>query len=166
MEGESMNASKSLIMIGGVLVVMLIISLGLYIYNVSNNADKVSETTTQMDIMANNKQYELYEGIRSGGEVKRLLNLAAQKNETLYKEQSTIKYCACIRTNVDEILKKFSNNTQMKIGLDGTRSYGVRYPSNIKEIADCISSSQKYKIWFSYNEYGYIWEIHIDKPDK
>lgn len=85
-----MNASKSLIMIGGVFVVMLIISLGLYIYNVSNNADKVSETTTQMDIMANNKQYELYEGIRSGGEVKRLLNLAAQKNETLYKEQSNI----------------------------------------------------------------------------
>ncbi len=161
-----MNASKSLIMIGEVLVVMLIISLGLYIYNVSNNADNVSETTTQMDIMANNKQYELYEGIRNGGEVKRLLNLATQKNEELNKEQAEVKYWVCIRTNVDEILKKFSNNTQMKIGLDGSRSYGVRYPANIREVVDCISSSQKYKVWFSYNEYGYIWEIHIDKPDK
>jgi len=166
MEGESMNATKSLLMTGGVLVVMLIISLGLYVYNVSNNTDKVSETTTQMDIMANNKQYELYEGIRSGGEVKRLLNLASQNNEPLYEDDAKIKYCVCIRTNVDEILKKFSNNFEMKRGLDGTRSYGVKYPSNISKIVNCISSSQKYKIWFSYNEYGYIWEIHIDKPDK
>lgn len=51
----------------------------------------------------------------------------------------------------------------MKTGLNGHRSYGVRYPSNINEIADCISNYPKYKLWFSYNKYGYIWEIHIDK---
>lgn len=161
-----MNATKSLLIVGGILIVMLIISLGIYIYNVSNNTDNVSETATQMNIMANNKKYELYEGIRSGGEVKRLLNMASQNNQELYKDSKNIKYCVCIRTNIKEIIDKFSKRNDMTTGLNGTRAHGVMYPSNIKEIADCISSSQKYKIWFSYNEYGYIWEIHIDKLDK
>lgn len=53
----------------------------------------------------------------------------------------------------------------MKKGLNESRSYGVIYPANINEIADCISNYPKYKLWFSYNKYGYIWEIHIDNVD-
>ena len=118
-----MNATKSLLIVGGILIVMLIISLGIYIYNVSNNTDKVSETTTQMNIMANNKQYELYEGIRSGGEVKRLLNMASQNNQELYKDSKNIKYCVCIRTNIKEIIDKFSKRNDMTTGLNGTRAH-------------------------------------------
>ena len=50
----------------------------------------------------------------------------------------------------------------MLTGLNGSRSYGVRYPSNIAQISEGVSQTKKYKVWFSYNDYGYIWEIHVD----
>ena len=50
----------------------------------------------------------------------------------------------------------------MTIALNGTRSYGVRYPQSMNRIKKVVSSTETYKIWFKYNEYGYIWEINID----
>ena len=157
------NTNKALIIAASVLFALLVISLGEYIYSQSSESENAESTIADMEAMTRNKQYELY--IRSGGEVKRLLKLAADNNQELYKSQDTIKSCVCIRTNVDSILKKFANDGQMKAGLNGSRSYGVRYPSNIYQIADCISIYQKYNVRFSYNEYGYIWEINIENVD-
>lgn len=42
----------------------------------------------------------------------------------------------CIRSNVQDMLNYFSKDNQMLTGLNGSRSYGVRYPSNIAQIAD------------------------------
>ena len=148
------NTNKALIIAASVLFALLVISLGEYIYSQSSESENAESTIADMEAMTRNKQYELYSGIRSGGEVKRLLKLAADNNQELYKSQDTIKSCVCIRTNVDSILKEF-----------GSRSYGVRYPSNIYQIADCISIYQKYNVRFSYNEYGYIWEINIENVD-
>lgn len=156
------NAQKGLVIAGVILVTMLVISLGLYIYSKSNSVDETDSTMTILETKSVNEQYKLYEGVRNGGEVKSLLSLAAQHNQELYQSQETIKTCVCIRSNVQEILDYFSNNFQMKSGLDGSRSYGVRYPSNIREISNGITQTKRYKLWFSYNEYGYIWEIHID----
>lgn len=159
------NTNKALIIAASVLFALLVISLGEYIYSQSSESENAESTIADMEAMTRNKQYELYSGIRSGGEVKRLLKLAADNNQELYKSQDTIKSCVCICTNVDSILKEFANDGQMKAGLNGSRSYGVRYPSNIYQIADCISIYQKYNVRFSYNEYGYIWEINIENVD-
>ena len=89
-----------------------------------------------MEVMSFNEQYRPYEGTRSGGVVKALLQKASQHNQELYQSQDTIKYCVCIRSNVQDILNYFSKDAQMLTGLNGSRSYGVRYPSNIAQIAD------------------------------
>ncbi len=157
------NAIKALIIAATVLMAVLIISLGLYIYSKSNNTDQASSTISKMEIMSYNEQYKLYEGVRSGGETKKLLEMAAQNNENLYLDDADVKYCVCIRTNIQEILDKFNDFYQMEVGLNGQRTFGVKYPTNIKKISDCLVQSKKYKIWFKYNEYGYIWEIHIDE---
>lgn len=115
-----------------------------------------------MEVMSFNEQYRPYEGTRSGGVVKALLQKASQHNQELYQSQDTIKYCVCIRSNVQDILKYFSKDAQMLTGLNGSRSYGVRYHSNIAQISEGVSQTKKYKVWFSYNDYGYIWEIHVD----
>ena len=160
------NATKALIIAAAVLIAILIISLGLYIYSKSNSADEASSTMSKMEIMTYNEQYQLYEGIRSGGQTKKLLQMAAQNNEAYYLDEKSTQYCVCIRSNVQEILDKFKDFYQMEIGLNGQRDYGVKYPTNIRKFSDCLEQSKKYKIWFSYNEYGYIWEIHIDDIEK
>lgn len=86
--------------------------------------------------MSFNEQYRPYEGTRSGGVVKALLQKASQHNQELYQSQDTIKYCVCIRSNVQDILKYFSKDAQMLTGLNGSRSYGVRYHSNIAQISE------------------------------
>ena len=125
----------------------------------------MNTTISQMELMKFNEQYELYEGIKNGGAVKRLLDMAATNNQDLYTREDTIEYCVCIRSNIKSIIDSFSSNAEMVRGLDGTRYYGVRYPSNIIQIKDCISSTTKYNIWFTYNDAGYIWEINIDNVE-
>ncbi len=160
------NATKALLIVAAILITILIIALGIYIYNISNNSAElnVADTMSQLEIMKYNKQYELYAGIQRGTIVKMLLEKASRTNEELYRETSTIKNCVCIRTNDSNILKKFSGDSEMTKGLNGSRDYGVRYPDNIFEISKYIVSSQKYNIWFRYNEAGLIWEINIDEP--
>lgn len=156
------NATKALLIAASVLIAVLIISLGMYIYSKSNNADEASSTMSKMAVMTNNEQFTLYEGIQNGGVVKKLLQTASQHNQSLYESDDTIEYCVCIRSNVDDLLAKFSNDAEILSGLNGSRDYGVRYPSNIAKVSSAISRSKRYKIWFSYNKYGDIWEIHID----
>lgn len=58
-------------------ITILIISLELFIYSKSNSADQASSTLEEMSF---NEQYRLYEGTRSGGEIKILLQKTSQHN--------------------------------------------------------------------------------------
>ena len=158
------NATKILIFAAGILLTILIISLGIYIYDLSNNSISSDKTLIQMEAMVHNKQYELYEGINTGKVVKKLLEMASNNNQELYKDSSNITNCVCIRSNIPSLIKHFSGESDMKSGLDGTRNFGIRYPENIARISKYIEPSQKYNIWFRYNDAGLIWEINIDEP--
>lgn len=156
------NASKALIVAGAILLSILIISIGIYIYNsdTSTTSDIVIDTTMKMQLTQFNKQYEMYEGIQSGSNIKQLLNMASQNNKELYKSNDTIQLCVNIRTNSDRILANIKD-AEVKRGLT-TRSYGVRYPSNIKDIESYLGDNERYNIELEYNEYGYVWEIWIN----
>ena len=65
------NASKALIIAGAILLAILIIGLGVFIYNQSANA--IGNTgIDQLAIQQINSKFESYEGIRSGAEVYQL----------------------------------------------------------------------------------------------
>lgn len=156
------NASKALIIAASILLAIAIVGIGMYIYQSTNITETINDASIEMEIKQFNFKYEIYEGKKKGSMVKTLLDLAAQNNETLYKEANTIKYCVCIRSNDKTLVDSFKGNNDMTIALNGTRSYGVRYPSSIKQISDKIVNSKMYNIWFDYNDLGYIWEINID----
>ena len=84
------NAIKALMICAIVLLVILIISLGMYIYNSSADSMHLSETMTEFEIIEKNHEYELYSGVRSGRDVKTLLRMASENNEELYSVSSTI----------------------------------------------------------------------------
>lgn len=159
------NASKSLIISGAILLSILIISLGVFVYNnsVGSTSDSIDNAELEMQLMQFNKQYEMYEGTQSGSSVKQLLNMASQNNQELYKDDQYTDLCVCIKSNSKKVLSKVTKSS-VKYALT-QRSYGVKYPSNIKEISSYLGANDKYNIEFKYNQYGYIWEIWINDID-
>ena len=156
------NESKSLIIAGAILLSILIISVGILIYNNSVGASKddIASEALEMQLMQFNKQYEMYEGIQNSNNVKQLLNIASQNNTELCKSEDTKELCVSIRSTSKKILSNVKNS-YVKYALS-SRDHGLRYPKNIKEIASYLGDNDKYNISFEYNRYGYIWEIWIN----
>ena len=76
------NASKALIIAGAILISILLISLGIVIYNSAKDA----ASTDQMDdfqVSAFNSKFTQYEGKKSGSQVKSLIDdvLACNANK-------------------------------------------------------------------------------------
>lgn len=156
------NSSKSLIITGTILLSILIVSLGVFIYNnsVGSTTDSIKDKDLEMQLMQFNKQYEIYEGVQNGSSIKQLLNMASRNNQELYQRQDTVFLCVCIRSNSSKFLSKLPRAT-LKSALKD-REYGVRYPNIIKEVSSYLGVNEKYNIEFKYNKYGYIWEIWIN----
>ena len=75
------NASKALIIAGAILLAILIIGLGVFIYNQSRNS--IGETgMDQLAIKKFNAQFEPYEGYQSGAQVKQVIKAAISNNYT------------------------------------------------------------------------------------
>ena len=159
------NATKALLIAAGVLVAVILISLGIII--VRNAGATIADTSAidEIEIKKHNTRYEVLEGVQSGRTVKQILNYAIEDNESLgdaARKPETEMITVNIRSNSDDILDAFRNNSSMYNALT-TRAYGVRYVENIREVSNVVSYNKKYKIWFSYSSIGWIWEIHIDK---
>jgi hypothetical protein len=79
------NASKALIIAGAILLSILIIGIGMYIYNSSSNSiSNAASQISQQDISSYNKQFEMYEGKQVGTNVKSLIQTlisGAQENQ-------------------------------------------------------------------------------------
>lgn len=72
------NASKALIIAGAILLSILIIAIGMYIYNSSTNSiTNAAGQISQQDIQAFNNQFIMYEGKQVGTNVKALLTTIA-----------------------------------------------------------------------------------------
>jgi len=80
------NASKALIIAGAILLSILIIAIGMYIYNSSQNsiATAGSQISAQ-EVQSFNQTWEMYEGVQTGTNVKSLISKMsanAKSNET------------------------------------------------------------------------------------
>ena len=80
------NASKALIIAGAILLSILIIAIGMYIYNSSQNSIATAGTQiSAQEIEAFNKTWLMYEGVQTGTNVKSLISKMsanAKANET------------------------------------------------------------------------------------
>ena len=76
------NASKALIIAGAILLAILLISLGIMIFNQAQ--DTVNNSgMTQAEITAFNNKFLKYEGTQKGSVVKSLINEVLATNQTL-----------------------------------------------------------------------------------
>ena len=101
------NASKALIIAGAILISILIIAIGMYIYTSSTGSieNAISSMDTQ-EIEAFNAMWINYEGVQTGSQVKSMINKLIGHANTYRDEESKVIGINCQAdsdTEVDDI---------------------------------------------------------------
>ena len=134
------NASKALIIAGAILLSILIIGLGMYIYQQANSATQGTNLDPQK-ANAYNAEFLQYEGTRSGTDVKALVS--AIKNHNRVNTDDPTQQIAIKPGEADGSTKE-----------PGETEADTSFGSNIK-------SGYTYKVTFTYSKGGYITNCYI-----
>ena len=131
------NASKALIIAGAILLSILIIALGVFVFNQAKSA--VGNTgLSDQEVAAFNSKFESYEGNQKGSSVKALINTVRNYNKSAESGEIINILPGTAPTNITDQL---------------TDDSGVNYSAS-------IISSNMYKISFAYNKQGRISAIY------
>lgn len=77
------NASKALLFAAGILIAIILISVAVYIVSMSNDAtEQVGGTISDMELQSFNSKFTTYEGIRTGSQIKALIEAVNSSNAT------------------------------------------------------------------------------------
>ncbi len=116
------NASKALIIAGAILLAILLISLGIMIFNQAQ--DTVNNSgMSQAEITAFNNKFLKYEGTQKGSVVKSLINEVLATNQTL-SDTEKVKVTVAKKGNGTEI--KTATATPTTSAVDTAQSYTVK----------------------------------------
>ena len=114
------NASKALIIAGAILLSILIIAIGMYIYTSSHNS--ISEAGSQISEQEKtsfNQQWNTYEGAQGGNNVKALLQkVIANCNTNAEEAQRLVDVCCTKATSSEEAptATQPNHNIQINVG--------------------------------------------------
>ena len=90
------NASKALLIAGAILISILIIAIGMYIYSSSQGSiDSAMSSMDTQEIEAFNKDWTNYEGRKTGSQVKSLINKLIANADTYQEEDVKVIEFSC-----------------------------------------------------------------------
>lgn len=144
------NTSKSLLIAGAILLCILIVAVGMYIYNTSGASIQTSiSTMSTSEIEAYNVKYTMYEGEQTGSNVKSLVGVLISNASTNEDENTRIPG-----------LYIENNGEYLDSGLpeDGEIS---PYLNALQEIRQNLESKHKYWVEVSYQKNGLIDYINV-----
>lgn len=95
------NASKALIIAGAILLAILIISLGILIYNQSQSVIN-NNAMSQVEVTQFNTQFTQYEGKQRGSTVKSLYQAVLANNVSQDSEDRQVKIECAITGNLEK----------------------------------------------------------------
>lgn len=128
------NASKALIIAGAILLSILIIALGIYVFNMSKSASNTN-ALSKMEISEFNGTFTNYEGKQTGSTVKGLIDemiSSAIANQDADDKLPTLEYKNFPNEN--------NNNVESKVGAGNINTNGM------KEVKNKISNSHYYNV--------------------
>lgn len=153
------NASKALIIAGAILLSILIIAIGMFIYNSAQSTinDSMTSFSTQ-EIEAFNNNFESYKGNQTGSNVNSLITRLIANAKT-YKDEST-KVPAFI---INKIVASNTGNTNMNaVPVSGGSNNGQQnYIDTLTKIKNKIENKHTYWITFSYQANGLIDVVQV-----
>ena len=115
------NASKALLIAGAILIVILLIGVGMMVYNGAMST--VNKGVKQMDTQAiqmHNAQFTQYEGSRKGTSVKALLSSVIANNADTENQQVTVNNKAPNTTAQCEGIDSISTTASYTITMEYT----------------------------------------------
>ena len=134
------NASKALIIAGAILLSILIIGLGMYIYTQASSSMKGANLDPQK-VSAYNSEFESYEGIKSGTDLRALLDLVRSHNNANANDD-TLKITVVSGATATTVTAPQTTNVSA---------------SDINSIKASVKAGYTYKIDFGYDSNsGYI----------
>ena len=152
------NASKALIIAGAILLSILIIAIGIYIFNGANSTitDSMTSMSTQ-EIEAFNNQFLSYDGKQSGANIKALIGKLVANANTYKEEPNKVPF-------LDSPNKKFNSTSETfdNASYTGSGAYTLdSYVNQLGKIRNAIENKHEYHVTFQFGEKGLIETIHV-----
>ena len=147
------NASKALLIAGAILICILLVAVGMYIFNGSNSSIESSiATMSTQEIETFNTKYTMYEGEQSGANVKALLGTLISNSNTNKGEITKIPgvYFENYKNNKEKI--------DSSLPIDGENAEYLDVLQNIKHNID---NKHKYWVEFNFQNNGLIDYVNI-----
>lgn len=150
------NASKALIIAGAILLSILIIGLGMGVYNSSKSA-MGGANLDAAELRAHNSQFTAYEGRQKGSEVSALIGTIQSNNNSYEDRQISVEFLSGSTDSLydpdsGELLddENDSDPTNAIYNLDGDDS------STLAKIRNKLKPSTTYRVTLLTNDEGLI----------
>ncbi len=149
------NASKALLIAGAILLCILIIAIGMFIFNSAN--DQINESVTGMSrnqITAFNSTFTNYEGACSGAQIKSLMGELIANADTYREEPTKIP-----GVKVDQLIS--GNNNSGFNTIVSSAGDTSNYIKNLGNIRNRAEAKHEYYVEINYQANGLIDYINI-----
>ncbi len=147
------NASKSLMIAGVILVCILIVAVGMYVYkNSGSSIEDSMHTMSTTEIDTSNAIYTMYEGEQTGAKVKSLVGVLISNAKTNANENTKIP--GLYLENKDSVRNSFDS------GLP-ENGESTLYIDALQKIRQKLDPKHKYWVEINYQNNGLIDYINI-----
>lgn len=147
------NASKALIMAGAVLIAILIISLGIFVFNRASGDAKEQANLDKEEIAAFNSKLTPYLGRQSGSQVNALIQYVISVDNSAVSNEDLVK-------RISITFPTESGNNTIQVLTDASDKMYVSYgTSNIKKVQ--TGSTSYYDVNGEYDSNGLLTTITV-----
>lgn len=132
------NASKALIIAGAILLAILIIALGVYIFNQARSATNMDDLSNQQ-VEAHNATFQNYEGTINGTQAKALIDAIRNNNQRM-PDLGDIAVDGVTGTNISDMTKlaeeknKYEATSQYVVAITGYQQTAGQYQGYVTKI--------------------------------
>lgn len=146
------NASKALIIAGAILLSILIIAIGMFIYNSAQSTinESITSFSTQ-EIDAFNNNFESYRGQATGSNVSSMLSRLIANAKTYADEPTKIP-----AVKFDQVVAGEAKEQDVKPGVAGDEKGQQAYIESLTAIKNKIENKHMYTVTMSYQANGLI----------
>lgn len=143
------NASKALLIAGAILLCILLIAIGMYIYNSAQSTitDSLTSMSTQ-EIEAFNNNFTTYDGAQTGSQVKSLIGRLIANADTYRDEPAKVP-----AFQIDQISNTTSTGEDVIFDTAGNPQ---DYVDRLSAVRNKIETKHEYWIEMSYQNNGII----------
>lgn len=150
------NASKALLIAGAILLSILIIAIGMFIFTSAQS--QVNDALTDMSsqqIEAFNSNFSSYDAEQVGSQVKSLLGRLIANGNTYTEEPAKVP-----SVFIDKVSDTYPNNVSANY-INADTEAMCTYINTLGSIRNHISTKHKYYVEFGYTETGLISSVTI-----